>query len=148
MAGYLRLLGVRRHTAGLSTFLVRGTPMRGVIAILATAAAVLAAGGAVAPGALAAPTGGGPAAAPLLIGMVNGSGEAMGKQGMTSAWGNGARGGGGGGGGRTPARRPADRDRDRQRGGAGQGGQPERELEHRGKQQRAGDRRGHRCHTR
>ena len=38
MAGYLRLLAVRRHTAGLSTFLVRGTPMRGVIAILATAA--------------------------------------------------------------------------------------------------------------
>jgi hypothetical protein len=60
--------------------------MRRVIAILATAAAVLTAGGALAPGALAAPAGGGPAAAPLLIGMVNGSGEAMVKQGMTSAW--------------------------------------------------------------
>ena len=60
--------------------------MRRVTAILATAAAVLAAGGAVAPGALAAPAGGGPDAAPLLIGMVNGSGEAMVKQGMSSSW--------------------------------------------------------------
>src|ERR1700734_4112950 len=59
--------------------------MRRVTAILATAAAVLAAGGAVAPGALAAPAGG-PDAAPLLIGMVNGSGEAMVKQGMSSSW--------------------------------------------------------------
>lgn len=60
--------------------------MRRLIAILATAAAVLAAGGGVAPGALAAPAGGGQAAAPLLIGMVSGSGEAMVKQGMSSLW--------------------------------------------------------------
>src|ERR1700689_1436310 len=87
MAGYLRLLAVRRHKSRLSTFLGRGTPMRGVIAILATAAAGAGGGGAVGPGALAAPAGGGPAAAPLLIGMVNGSGEAMVKQCMTSACG-------------------------------------------------------------